>query len=138
MKKIMVIILTLVIVFVFSACGITTEFQCSAVVKIENSSDVFSIIYNDTYTNLLKSNTSIAKISENLDFEISDWELENSIVLEDIDRHGTFEIIVSHTYKETAKQILNAILEEYPLILKEYSSDLNFVIVSKSTDDGSE
>lgn len=121
----------------FSSCG-TKKFQSSALVKIENNNDGYSITYTDTYTNLLKSNTAIAKISENLDFEISNRELENSIDLRDIDISGTFEIIVTHTDKELAEQILNALLEEYPLILKEYSSDLSFVIISKSTDDDSE
>ena len=39
MKKTTIIILTLVIALVFSACGSVTEFQCSAVVKINNSHD---------------------------------------------------------------------------------------------------
>ena len=110
MKKIVTIILVIAITFMFSACGIKT-FQSSALIKIEDNNP-YPTIDNGTYTNLLKSNTAITKISENLDFEISNRELKNSIVLQNIDIiGGSFEIIVSHTDKEMAEQILNALLE---------------------------
>lgn len=135
MKKIMVIILTLVIVFVFSACGITTEFQCSAVVKIDTNDASLYIGLVDTYINLFQSNTAITKIADNLDFEISNKELRYSITLREINHKDTIEITVSYKDKNQAKQILNTLLEQYPLILKGYSSNLNFTVVSKSTDD---
>lgn len=135
MKKITLIILTLVIVFVFSACGITTEFQCSAVVKI-GANDVYSdISLGDTYINLFQSNTAITKIANNLDFEISNKKLKNSITLREINYKDTIEITVSYKDENKSKQILNTLLEQYPLILKGYSSTLNFTVVSKSTDD---
>ena len=135
MKKITLIILTLVIVFVFSACGITTEFQCSAVVKI-GANDVYSdVSLADTYINLFQSNTAITKIANNLDFEISNKKLKNSITLREINYKDTIEITVSYKDENKSKQILNTLLEQYPLILKGYSSTLNFTVVSKSTDD---
>ena len=135
MKKIMVIILTLVIVFVFSACGITTEIQCSAVVKIDANDDSFVVSSIDTYIKLFQSNTAITKIANNLDFEISNNELSRSIALQEINYTDTIEITVSYKDENQAKQILNTLLKQYPLILKEYSSNLNFIVVSKSTDD---
>lgn len=135
MKKITLIILTLVIVFVFSACGITTKFQCSAVVKI-GANDVYSgVTLADTYINLFQSNTAITKIANNLDFEISNKKLKNSITLREINYKDTIEITVSYKDENKSKQILNTLLEQYPLILKGYSSTLNFTVVSKSTDD---
>lgn len=135
MKKIMVIILTLVIVFVFSACGISTEIQCSAVVKIDANDASLVVSLIDTYIKLFQSNTAITKIANNLDFEISNKELRNSITLREINYIDTIEITVSYKDENQAKQILNTLLEQYPLILKEYSSTLNFTVVSKSTDD---
>ena len=135
MKKIMVIILTLVIVFVFSACGITTEFQCSTVVKIDANDASLDVSLVDTYIKLFQSNTAITKIANNLDFEISNKELRNSITLREINYKDTIEITVSYKDENQAKQILNTLLEQYPLILKGYSSTLNFTVVSKSTDD---
>ena len=119
----------------FTACYKKT-FQSSALVKIQSNSALISSfsLYPDTCTNILESNTAITKISEGLNFEISNSELKQSITIENIDMNDTFEITVSHTDKELSQQILNVVLEEYPLILKDYSSDLNFVIISKSTD----
>ena len=134
MKKIMVIILTLIIVFVFSACGITTEFQCSAVVKIDDT-NTYSFDNIDTYIKLFESNTAITKIANNLDFEISNKEVKNSIAFREINYLDTIEITVSYNDENQAKQILNAVLEQYPLILKEYSSKLDFTVVSKTIDD---
>ena len=140
MKKIILIILTLVIALVFSACGSVTKSQCSAVVKIDNNPDSsyqISLYDIDTYKKLFESNTAITKIANNLDFEISNNELSRSIALQEINYTDTIEIIVSYKDENQAKQILNTLLEQYPLILKEYSSDLNFTVVSKTTD-GSE
>ena len=140
MKKIILIILTLVIALVFSACGSATKSQCSAVVKIDNNPDSsyqISLYDIDTYKKLFESNTAITKIANNLDFEISNKELSRSIALQEINYTDTIEIIVSYKDENQAKQILNTLLEQYPLILKEYSSDLNFTVVSKTTD-GSE
>ena len=138
MKKTTIIILTLVIALVFSACGSVTEFQCSAVVKINNSHDSsyqISLYDIDTYKKLFKSNTAITKIANNLDFEISNNELSHSIALQEINYTDTIEITASYKDENQAKQILNTLLKQYPLILKEYSSNLNFIVVSKSTDD---
>ena len=135
MKKTTIIILTLVIALVFSACGSVTEFQCSAVVKIDVNNASLHVVSVDTYIKLFESNTAITKIANNLDFEISNNELSRSIALQEINYTDTIEITVSYKDENQAKQILNTLLEQYPLILKEYSSNLNFIVVSKSTDD---
>ena len=137
MKKIIAIISVILIAIMLTACNIKT-FQSSAVVKIKDTKGLGIIIDTGTYTNLLESNTAITNISESLDFEISNNELKKSIVIQEIDMNGTFEITVSHTDKEISQKILNALLKESPLILKNYSSDLNFVVISKSTDGESE
>lgn len=133
MKKIIAITLTLVMIFVLSACVEIKEFQCSAVAKIEDSSSHMELV--DTYIKLFESNTVITKIADDLDFEISNMELSDSIVIQEINYMDTIEIIVSYKDADQAKQILNALLEQYPAILKEYSSTLNFTVVSKSADD---
>ena len=86
-----------------------------------------------TYNEIIKSNTIIKKIKDNLKINMNDEELKESITVVRVNKSDLVKITVQHTDKEMAKKIVDEIVKEFSEKAKEIYQSSEIYTIDAAT-----